>query len=155
MKTPCSTRVATQDEFCSTSVSLSGKGSVFTTLLWFNIRTVDVAHVPKLTVERAQTHKRTHTQFPKCLLSLSKPESVWAFSLSLPLWGLPFLNWTLFFFFLLFFFLSPRVVIGHSCGANLNAASPFNFDNIWSHYVLTACLLDCRKCNPTDPKSSI
>lgn len=33
MKTPCSTRVATQNEFCSTSVALSGKGSVFTTLL--------------------------------------------------------------------------------------------------------------------------
>lgn len=33
MKTPCSTRVATQDEFCSSSVALSGKGSVFTTLL--------------------------------------------------------------------------------------------------------------------------
>lgn len=33
MKTPCSTRVATQDEFCSTSAALSGRGSVFTTLL--------------------------------------------------------------------------------------------------------------------------
>lgn len=33
MKTSCSTRVATQDEFCSTSLALTAKGSVFTTLL--------------------------------------------------------------------------------------------------------------------------
>lgn len=154
MKTPCSSRVATQDEFCSTSVALSGKGSVFTTLLQVQYqesqhgaRSPADCSMCMLIDARICTHIHTVAQIS--LVSLNQKMFLLTLSLSLDAFE--------FSLFLTGRFLSflPCVVIRHSCWANSNAASPFNFHNIRGHYLLTACLFDRQKCDPAHPKSSI